>query len=213
MPTYLQSITSFTDVPVTDAGVDTVTFLKASEGVVGIFDLLGAVTFKAVKDDMTGNIAKVRKRYTDFPDKSATLEQLVQNEWTEKARPATEGLMWLLRGLLFTCKALTYSQNNKKAGKQAELVDAFQQAYGETLKQYHNLIVKGLFSAALKWCPTRDDFFRKLIGADSVSAVSEDALANANVEMDEWLAALNAIVTRLQAFYVEGKYEKGPFKG
>lgn len=84
----------------------------------------------------------MRTRYNADPEKSATLELLVENEKGEKKRTATEGLLWLLRGLDFTCKALQNVQGNKTL----ELKDAFTEAYGVTLKQYHNFIVKGVFS-------------------------------------------------------------------
>lgn len=64
------------------------------------------------------------------------------NEQGEKKRTATEGLLWLLRGLAFTCKALQYAQ----AHKDKELVDAFSQSYEGTLKKFHNFVVKGIFT-------------------------------------------------------------------
>ena len=56
------------------------------------------------------SVQKVRARYDAAPSKSATLELLVENEKGEKKRTATEGLLWLLRGLEFTCKALQNAQ-------------------------------------------------------------------------------------------------------
>ena len=66
-------VQSFADVPVTDAGVDTVAFLEASQGVLGLFgasagllhwytphraaDLLGSAAFAPVQRDIKGNIA------------------------------------------------------------------------------------------------------------------------------------------------------------
>jgi len=76
---------SFADVPITDAGVDTLAFLEASEGLLGLFgasvlrflgtitpidvihslplaeciqpaDLLGSVAFAPVQNDIKGNI-------------------------------------------------------------------------------------------------------------------------------------------------------------
>lgn len=43
---------------------------------------------------------KIRTRFLAAPDKSATLESLVENEKGEKKQTATEGLMWLLRSVL-----------------------------------------------------------------------------------------------------------------
>lgn len=50
--------------------------------------------------------------------------------------------MWLLRGLIFTCKALQTTQ----ADKSTELAAAFSAAYEGTLKQFHNFVVKGAFA-------------------------------------------------------------------
>ena len=85
---------------------------------------------------------KVRARYDAAPAQSATLEQLVENEKGEKKRTATEGLMWLVRGLSFTCKALQITQANQSS----ELAVAFSQSYEGTLKKFHNIIVKGIFA-------------------------------------------------------------------
>lgn len=89
-------------------------------------------------------IQKVRARYDATPDKSATLELLVENEKGEKKRTATEGLLWLLRGLSFTCKALQAAQSNPSE----ELSAAFNKSYDATLQKFHNFIVKGIFSVS-----------------------------------------------------------------
>ena len=88
---------------------------------------------------------KVRARYDAAPDLSSTLELLVVNEKGEKKRTATEGLMWLLRGLSFTCKSLQNAQGDKTQ----ELAPAFTKGYENSLKQYHNFVVKGVFSVSL----------------------------------------------------------------
>ncbi|PPQ66332.1 hypothetical protein CVT26_011163 [Gymnopilus dilepis] len=203
MAPYLETVTSFADVPITDAGVDTVTFLQAAEGLVGMFDLLGSAAFSVVQSDLKGNIAKVRARYEAAPTLSSTLELLVENEKNEKKRTATEGLLWLLRGLSFTCKALQNAQSNKSE----ELSAAFTKSYDVTLKKFHNFVVKGIFAVAMKACPYRADFYTKL-AADPAGgpSVSQEKL---NEELDKWLAALSNIVTRMEAFYEKGNYAKG----
>ncbi|TFY81976.1 hypothetical protein EWM64_g2037 [Hericium alpestre] len=156
MAPYLETVTSFADVPVTDDGVDTLAFLSASEGVVGLFDLLGSTAFAMVQADLKGNITLAEKR---------TAEQI--------------------------------------GGARA----AFAKSYEVTLKKFHNFVVKGVFSVALKACPYRADFFAKL-RADPAGGV-EVAQAKLDDDLDRWLAALDAIVARVQAFYVEGGYDKG----
>ncbi|EKM54727.1 uncharacterized protein PHACADRAFT_258755 [Phanerochaete carnosa HHB-10118-sp] len=203
MAPYFETVKSFTDVPVTDAGVDTITFLEAAQGVVNLFDLLGSAAFAAVQNDLKSNIAKVRARYDAVPDQSGTLELLVENEKGEKKRTATEGLLWLLRGLAFTCKALQIAQANKST----ELSTAFSESYSATLKKYHNFVVKGVFAVAMKACPYRAAFFDKL-AADPAGGppVPQEKL---DEELDKWLAALDSIATRLQTFYDSNDYGKG----
>lgn len=50
--------------------------------------------------------------------------------------------MWLLRGLSFTCKALQFAQANKAK----ELAEGFSKSYEQTLRQFHNFVVKGIFT-------------------------------------------------------------------
>ncbi|KAG9101948.1 hypothetical protein FRC06_002460 [Ceratobasidium sp. 370] len=198
MSTYFDTVKkSFTDVPVTEQGVETTSFLEASEGLVAMFDLLNSAAFTMVQSDLKGNITKVRTRQTSHPAESVTLEQLVENEWKEKKRPATEGLIWLFRGLAFTCIALQKSQANKED----ELAKSFSSSYEATLKPHHNFVVKGAFSVAMKACPYRKDFYEKL--GSPPEKVHE--------ELDKWLAALHQIVTRMETFFEKGGYNKGPF--
>jgi len=195
MTTYFETISkSFADVPVTAEGVDTVAFLEASEGLVKMFDLLGKGAFTVVQSDLTGNIAKVRARYDAFPDKSKTLEELVISEKTEKKRTATEGLLWLLRGLHFTQVGMQNSFH-----KDEELSVSFNKGYETTLKQHHSFVVRPIFSLAMKACPYRKDFYEKL-GAGR---------PNFATEFEKWLAALTSIVKHMQDFYAEGGHSKG----
>lgn len=111
---------------------------------------------------------KIRDRFLATPDKSATLESLMENEKGEKKRVATEGLLWLVRyvafvrglrdlrsisykllpsrGLKFTQVALKRNQANK----QEELSESFTEAYGQTLKKHHSFVVKPIFSVSLR---------------------------------------------------------------
>lgn len=203
MAPYLDTVTSFADVPITDAGVDTLAFLSASEGLVGLFDLLGSAAFSVVQSDLRGNIAKVRARYDETPTLSNTLEKLVENEKGEKKRKATEGLLWLLRGLQFTCKAL----QNAQANASEELVEAFSKSYEGTLKAFHNFVVKGIFAVALKACPYRADFFAKLKADPAGGPPASDD--HVNEGLNRWLVALDGIVKRVQDFYKAGGHDKG----
>jgi len=194
-PTFFGSISrSYADVPITEDGVDTIAFIEASEGVLALFDLLGPTAFGMVIKDMSGNINKVRTRFLAAPLVSGTLEQLVENEAKEPKRTATQGLLWLLRGLQFTCIALRRSQNDHSE----PLTQSFTKAYHDSLGKYHSFVMKPLFALAMKACPERNDFYAKLGPLDCV-----------NIELNAWLDGLDKIVGRVQDFFEKGNFAKG----
>jgi len=177
---------SFTDVPMDSNGVSTDEFLDASDSLTGLFDVLGSAAFRPVKSDMGGNIKKLRDRQLASPGTSSTLQSLVRSELAEKKHTATEGLLWLVRGLDFTAQALR--QNLSKPGE--ELSESFRGAYGNTLKPHHSFIVKPIFSAAMSATPYRKDFYKKL----------GDDQAKVEKELGLWLAALEERVAVLKEF-------------
>lgn len=185
---------SFADVPVTDDGVDTVAFLEACEDLVKLFDLFGSKAFTVVQSDLTGNITKIRTRYLACTDKSKTLESLVEHEKADKQKEATQGLLWLTRGLHFTYEGLRLSQKNQDE----EISVSFTKGYETTLKPHHSFVVKPLFGLAMKACPGREDLFAKLGPKEKVE-----------VDLENWLTGLHKIVNRIQSFYEKGNYGKG----
>jgi len=144
------------------------------------------MAFSPVKSDMLGNVKKIRDRQLASPLESQTLQELVVNELKAKKHTATEGLVWLVRGLDFTGIAL--SQN--VATSSEELSTSFRNAYGSTLKPYHSFMVKPIFSAAMSACPYRKDFYSKL-GSD------QDEVAS---ELRVWLKALEKQIAILKGF-------------
>jgi hypothetical protein len=65
-----------------------------------------------------------------------------------------------------------------------------------------------LFSkVALKACPYRKDFFAKLAADPAGGQPATDE--HVNTELNEWLAALDAIVTRIQTYLETTGYSKG----
>ncbi|KAF9431511.1 hypothetical protein BGZ76_000213 [Entomortierella beljakovae] len=184
---------NYADVTVTPEGINTDEFLQATEGLVKIFDLFGSV-FSVVQNDMNGNIKKIRERYLTNPVANSTLQNLVKGESAEKKKTATEGLLWLTRGLDFTLQSLERSD----AHPNEELSVSFTKGYEGTLRQYHGMLVRPVFSMAMKACPYRADFYAKL-GEDQ-GVVKADLTA--------YLAGLRKIVVDIQTYYVANKLDK-----
>ncbi|BFZ59422.1 hypothetical protein YB2330_000431 [Saitoella coloradoensis] len=196
MPEFFDNLRrSYTDVTIDESGINTAEFLEASEGLVSMFDLLGSAAFSVVQKDMTGNIKKIRDRQLAHPSTSMTLESLVENEVKEKNRTATQGLLWLTRGLSFTAVALRRNVNNSAE----ELSTSFTKAYENTLRKHHSMLIRPVFSLAMKACPYRKDFYEKL-GSDQ---------AKVQQQLQQWLSALEKIVASLNVFYEKTQYGKG----
>ena len=96
------------------------------------------------RDQLTQLYFALPSSVNGAPSASGSAIGAGKNEKGEKKRTATEGLMWLLRGLAFTCKALQIAQ----ADASAELSAAFTQGYEATLKKFHNFVVKGIFAVS-----------------------------------------------------------------
>lgn len=186
---------SFVDVKVPDNKIETASFLEASESLVKLFDLLGSTAFKLVVDDMTGNIQKVRKKLLEDPTNAGTLQDLILSEAGTKDKKATQGLLWLCRGLEFTAAAMREAVDDPSK----ELTKAFTSGYSKTLSKHHGMLIRPVFKLAMNACPYRKDFFEKL-GAD------QDKV---NAQLKEWLEALEKIVKIIMDFFASGNYGKG----
>ncbi|TKA78266.1 hypothetical protein B0A49_02142 [Cryomyces minteri] len=190
--TYFDAIKrNFKNVPVDaskDNAIETSAFLEAAESLTGLFDVMGSVAFAPVKNDMVGNVKKVRDRQLAAPDQSETLQALCLNELKVKKHTATEGLLWLVRGLDFTAQSLRHNLSHPTE----ELSTSFRHAYQNTLKPHHSFLVKPIFSAAMSATPYRKDFYAKLAAEDNKEMLVR--------EMGEWLEALERQVGVLKEF-------------
>jgi len=189
-PTFFSTLKkSFADVPVEtskDNAIPTTDFLEASESLCTLFDVLGSVAFTPVKNDMMNNVKKIRDRQLAAPLESETLQSLVVNELKTKKHTASEGLLWLVRGLDFTAQALRHN----KTDQSVELSDSFRSAYGSTLKPHHSFLIKPIFSAAMSAVPYRKDFYGRL----------SDDPAEGDKGLETWLSALEERIKILKEF-------------
>ncbi|KAL4061909.1 glycolipid transfer protein domain-containing protein [Scleroderma yunnanense] len=192
---YFETVKSFADVPITEDGVATESFLEASDGLVKLFDLLGSGVFGFVQADIRGNIGGVRSRYQHASASSITLENLVRSETsTEQHHHGTGCLIRLTRGLTFLCKALQHMQDDPSA----ELHVCFKRSYDQVLRHHHTFFVRSLAAVAVRAAPYRRDFIARISqGGDREKF---------DTELRRWLTGLDVIVKRLKAFIEEGGY-------
>lgn len=127
------------------------------------------------------------------------------SEVSDKKKVATQGLLWLTRGLSFTAKALRRNLTEGKKTPPEELSASFNESYKQTLSKFHNFVVRGVFSVAMKACPYREDFYKKLANGN----VGPEIAAKVLKQLEEWLEALEKIVEIIEKFYESGNYGKG----
>ncbi|KAF9474116.1 glycolipid transfer protein [Pholiota conissans] len=195
MAPYFESVKSFADVPLTNEGIETESFLEASDGLLQLFDLLGnGAVFGFVQSDIKGNIAGVRHRYESTREKSGTLEELVRSESGEPTKHATPSLTRLIRGLMFTCRAL----QNMQRDTSSELHACFKRSYDEVLRHHHTFIIRSVVYVAIRAVPRRSDFYERISQGGSHEKL--------NAELARWLEGLDKIVERMRHFLADGGY-------
>jgi len=198
MPPYFETVKSFADVPLREDGVETQSFLEASDGLVLMFDLFGSGVFGFIQSDVRSNIAGVRARY-DSPTthhQSVTLEALVESEQTESHKHATPCLVRLIRGLALTCKALQNMQNDPTS----ELHVCFKRSYDEVLRHHHSFLIRTVVSVAIRAVPRRNDFYMRIAQGGSIEQL--------DIELSKWLCGLESIVKHVSDFLERGGYGK-----
>ena len=149
---------------------------------------------------MLGNIKKIRDCQLKSPATSETLQSLVRSELAAKSHNATEGLLWLVRGLDFTAQALRHDLTNNASHSASapkpslELADCFRAGYKTSLAPHHNWMVKPIFSAAMSATPYRKDFYSKIVNGQTGNE------EKARQATEQWVGALEQRVRILKAF-------------
>ncbi|XP_059146278.1 glycolipid transfer protein-like [Physella acuta] len=145
--------------------INTVQFLRACSDVTTILDRLGS-QFALPKKDMLGNIKRIEDRYLTDPTLYSSLNAIMEKDSKEghKNSSAIIGIIWLKRGLEFLrafIKGLSRDYHNKV--QEENLRTTVLKAYETTLKPYHGVISKFLFSNLTRFVPYRKDFLKALI--------------------------------------------------
>lgn len=137
-------------------------FLDACQNYLIIYDLIGGSMFSPIKNDVSGNINKLKG--FQKCSKGSNLLDLVQTEieanTTHKSHSATDALLWLKRGLWM----LYYFFEQVVATEGAvDAKQAFSQAYDQSLAKHHNFAVKIIIKAGLRAAaPSFDQFTEKV---------------------------------------------------
>ncbi|CAG2057010.1 unnamed protein product [Timema podura] len=175
--------------------VHTQQFLEASKGVVALVDKFGKV-FAPIKYDMSGNIEKLTKTYSDNPERYTYLNDMVLHEKEKGGNVATDALLWLRRALHFVYTFFhCIVEDTEKGRKTEDLVPFLKKAYKDVLERYHGWMAQQLFSLLSRMCPTRKDLLLNIaLGLEN----REDFVIR---DMTRFLGGLEINIQALSAFY------------
>lgn len=137
-------------------------FLGCCSDIFSLFDNFGSSAFLPVKVDIYGNINKLKQKYSADQKRYHTLQSIVQSEIDEKTttvkNSATDALLWLKRALWFLKEFLYEFSKSEKP----DLTECVYLSYQKSLRQYHNWVVRSIFSLAVRSLPTTDLFLQGL---------------------------------------------------
>lgn len=151
-------------------------WLEAATGAVEIVGSMGS-QFSMTKDDMVGNIKKIRNKYETDKEKFKKVKDLLQDEKDKKEdkndKSGTVGGLWLKRGLEYLCEVfwelIIEHEDSKKPGGKSDsgaVNAACKKAYGKTLKKHHNIATKMVVQAALMLSPYKETLFTNLANGE-----------------------------------------------
>ncbi|XP_052801624.1 pleckstrin homology domain-containing family A member 8-like [Mya arenaria] len=171
MPTVIAEQKKFPTVDNTD-GVLTEEFLEAASGAAEIVKSMGS-QFSMTRDDMLGNITKVRTKFDTDREKFRQLKDLLQDEKDKKEdkndKSGTVGALWLKRGLEYLCEVfwelITEHEASKQPGGKSDsgaVKVACSNAYKKTLTKHHNMATRMIVKGALMVSPYKETLMTNL---------------------------------------------------
>ncbi|CAL9023482.1 unnamed protein product [Prunus brigantina] len=138
-------------------------FLDVCKHLLHVLDKFGAA-FAPVKSDIGNNISRLDSKYSSNPSEFNLLYSLVQVEIEAKnaksSSSCTNALLWLTRAMDYLVELFRNLHDNPDW----PMSKACSEAYGKTLKKWHNWLASSSFSVGIKLAPDRKKFMDILGG-------------------------------------------------
>lgn len=141
----------------------------------GAVEIVGSMgsQFSMTKDDMLGNVKKVRTKYETDKEKFKKMKDLLQDEKDKKEdkndKSGTVGGLWLKRGLEYLCELIwevvKEHEESKKSGRKSDsgaVKTACKNAYEKTLTKYHNMASRMVVKGGLMLSPYKETLMTNL---------------------------------------------------
>ncbi|CAF1415381.1 unnamed protein product [Rotaria sp. Silwood1] len=176
-------------------------FLKTCEEYFSLVDKFNTPIFAPLKADVNGNINKLRQKMNENVIKFQTLHSILNDEieaqTTNAKNSATDALLWLKRTFEFISSFLYEFGIGDKT-----LVDAISKAYEQSLRKYHGMLARSIFSFALRAVPNGVEFVRSLAinSNDALETLFEQQVLK---EMLEHSLSMSSVLKKITLFYWE----------
>ncbi|KAH7722617.1 glycolipid transfer protein [Aphelenchoides avenae] len=177
--------------------IPTEQFLTACQGIADFVGFLGTA-FAPVKADISGNVKKVRAKYETNPQEMPFLEDLIDRDLKEhdgKLGIATEGLLWLKRGLefmLILLRSMVQDYRSAQKAKTENLVQTLKGAYEGSLKRHHGFFSQQIFKVVLHAAPYRKDILKAV--AFGQPGLDDLCITHIETHLDGFSSNVNALV-------------------
>ncbi|XP_064620371.1 glycolipid transfer protein-like [Lineus longissimus] len=179
-----------------DNNIDVVEFLAASELMPRFFVHMGK-NFMFVKSDVQQNVHKIKAAHEAYPE-CKTLKEILDVEYAKgvhkKDSSCSMALMWFRRGLLFMYLLLrqlvVYYREHERIPERSK--DAANLSYRHSLRDHHNLVVRGLVTVAIKFLPTPTEMVLNLAFRDDTKIPK--VIDETEATLDLLKPCLNAIL-------------------
>lgn len=151
--------------------------------------------FNMVRNDISNNIERVRKRKRTDPARFSLLFPLVEDEVARRddghSKSCTKAVLWLKRAMEFMLAIIRRLQELP----QAPMSDVTYDMYHATLHRWHGFFCSSAFSVAMAFVPTREVFLDRLAGGRFSEAASD--------AMDSFVGSFGALLSEVHLFLEE----------
>ncbi|CAF1586366.1 unnamed protein product [Rotaria magnacalcarata] len=136
-------------------------FLQICEDYFSLLGKFNSPIFTPLKTDVNGNINKLRRKMSEnlinFQTLYAMIHDEIESQTTNTKNSATDALLWLKRTFEFLSNFLYEFGMGDKT-----LADAVSIGYEQSLRKYHGILARSVFSFALRAVPSNEEFIRSL---------------------------------------------------
>ncbi|CAF3838047.1 unnamed protein product [Rotaria magnacalcarata] len=169
--------------------------------------------FTPLKTDVNGNINKLRRKMSEnlinFQTLYAMIHDEIESQTTNTKNSATDALLWLKRTFEFLSNFLYEFGMGDKT-----LADAVSIGYEQSLRKYHGILARSVFSFALRAVPSNEEFIRSL-AIDQNDASKNLFEQQLRKEILAHASSMSSVLQKITMFYFKHGLESTviPYNG